>query len=166
MVLVSLLTLIVFNAPWKLMGMAGEMMLLRPTAMHFTDSDANYWTAQDLGLKLSGLYWEVEYKPNLQIRGHSAYGLTIPRDHTVYVDANLHWSARAAVLAHEAGHVFQPTWVNSVEGDCFAESVAMLVADDKIREHARFLARTRFTCLGVMIAEWPNIYRAAAVLTH
>ena len=150
--------------PFRLLTLAGETFMVRPGAPHFTYADTGYWPAINLETRLVGMGWTVEYAPHPNVMGIDVYGFTDPDKHHIVVDSTLHWSARAAVLAHEAGHTVEPAWVTRTEGDCFAESVATLVAHDGFRDHARFMAGSRWTCLGVILAESPAIYHAAALL--
>lgn len=164
--LALLLTLfIVLHAPWRLMGLGVEMFALHPGAPHFDMSATHYWDAAQLEDRLMALGWSVRYLPNINVYGQPAYGVTVSNEHAIAVDVALGWDARYAVLAHEAGHTQQPYWVNAIEGDCFAESVAALVAHDGLREHARYLASRRWTCAMVLVAEWRAIYHAASTLT-
>lgn len=164
--LALLLTLyIVLMAPWRLLVLAAETFAVRPGAPHFTTDDSRFWQAIRLEERLLSMGWSVRYPTQIQFMGQEAYGVTSPGEHVIVVESALHWSARAAVLAHEAGHTVQPIWVSRVEGDCFAESVATLIMHDGYRDHARFLASARWTCLGLMLAEYPAIYRAADLLT-
>lgn len=163
-VLAALLLVIALAAPWRLIGLGATLFMVRPYSAHFTTDDARYWDALELETRLHGLGWDVGYRPNLQAGGQGAYGLTFPHEHAVYVDSDLHWTARYRVLAHEAGHTLQPIWVQGAEADCFAEAVAALVVRDGLREHARFMAGARWTCVGILIAEAGAIYHAAALL--
>lgn len=163
--LALLLTLyITIHAPWRLLGLGTEMFMLHPGGPHFGASTAQYWQTQALETRLMALGWSVRYLPNISVYGQPAYGVTVSGEHAIAVDAELAWDARYAVLAHEAGHTQQPYWVNSVEGDCFAEAVATLLAHDGLREHARYMASRKWTCAAMLVAEWPSIYHAAATL--
>lgn len=164
--LALLLTLFILaHAPWRLMGLAAETFWVAPGAPHFTTDDSRYWQAINLETRLVAMGWGVKYPPVVMFMGQAAYGITAPDEHLIVVDGSLHWSARAAVLAHEAGHTLQPIWVSRTEGDCYAEAVATLVMHDGLRDHARFMANARWTCLGLMLAEFPSMYHAAALLT-
>jgi hypothetical protein len=146
------------------MALSAELFFLHPDGAHFSQSDAGYWQALTLEARVMSLGWTVTYALHPKLGDEPAFGLTLPQLHAVVIDKDLHWSARAAILAHEAGHTVQPSWLNNIEGDCFAESVATLIMHDGFREHARFLAGAKWTCLGVLLAEFPSIYHAAAVL--
>lgn len=159
-VLVALYTVM----PWRVMGLAVETLVIRPSQPHFSADDSRFWEAVGLESRLNALGWTVTYQGNLAYGQQAAYGLADPQTHRIYVDADLHWSARAAVLAHEAGHTLQPGWAGRMEGDCFAETVAALVVHDGLRDHARFMAPARFTCVAFMLAEFPAMYHAAALL--
>lgn len=151
--------------PFRLLVLGAETFLVHPGNAHFSQSDARYWQALELEARLLALGWRVTYARHLTLGGEEAYGVTMPDNHAVVIEERLHWSARAAVLAHEAGHTVQPSWVSHTEGECFAEAVATLVVRDGIRDHARYLATARWTCLGMLLAEFPAIYHAAALLT-
>lgn len=155
---------LVLNAPWRLMGLGAEMFLLHPGAPHFSATSVHYWDIEALENRLMALGWNIHYARDITVYGQPAYGITAPQEHIIAVDADLSWDARYAILAHEAGHTQQPYWVNATEGDCFAESVATLVAHDGLREHARYLASRKWTCAMLMVAEWQAIYHAAATL--
>lgn len=165
LILFLLLAYIVANAPWRLLVLAAETFAVRPGPPHFTVDESRFWQAIHLEERLMSMAWRVGYQPQVVFAGQPAYGVTLPNEHVIMVDSGLHWSARAAVLAHEAGHTVEPIWVSRVEGDCFAESVATLIMHDGYRDHARFLASARWTCLGLMLAEFPAIYHAADLLT-
>jgi hypothetical protein len=164
-VLVFLLLAIVVHAPWRLAGLVVETLVMHtgPTRMaHGTDK---YWDVMALKSRLVDLGWEVKYEKKLIVfPGTPVYGLTIPDEHTIYVNADLSWNARYAVLAHEGGHVLQRGWYNQAEGDAFAESVAALVAHDGLREHARYLSSLKMSAVWIMVIDWRAIYRAADVL--
>lgn len=150
--------------PFRLIALSGEMFLVRPGGPHLVQGSTRYWDAINLEARLEGNGWSVTYAPNLSYHGQRAYGLTIPSEHAVIVDADLSWDGRYAILAHEGGHTLQPIWAGTQEGDCFAEGVATVLLGDGIRDHARFLGGVRWTCLGVFLVEHRAIYRAAAVL--
>lgn len=163
--LAVLLTLILAFAPWRLVALAGETMMMRPSISHFTSRDDLYYEALALEARLLALGYSVKYQTGLNFMGQEAWGLTVPTEHQIYVEERLHWNARYAVLAHEAGHVLQPDWVDREEGDAFAEIVAALVTHDGLREHARFLARSKGAFLITAIAGWQEAYHAADLLT-
>lgn len=161
-VLGVLLTFLWVVTPFRLLALSTTMFFVHPSPPHFSADDNGYWQALELERRLMGMGWQVQYPA--QVMGGMAYGATDPDRHLVLVEESLHWSARAAVLAHEAGHTVEPTWVGRVEGDCFAESVATLITDAGYWDHARFMASARWTCLGVILTEFPAIYHAAALL--
>ena len=161
----ALLAVLMAVIPFRLIVLAGETFWVKPGAPHFSADDSRFWQAMDLEARLEGMGWHVVYPPAVQFMGQAAYGVTNPDAHIIAIEGPLHWSARAAVLAHEAGHTVQPIWVSRTEGDCFAEAVATLVMHDGYRDHARFMANARWTCLGLMLAEFPAMYHAAALLT-
>ena len=165
LVLALLVTLIAFHAPWRLMALGVETVLMSPAHTRTSDGDDKYWKALDLELKLISLGWEVSYQPRLSLNGQEVYGLTDPGPRIVLIDARLHWNARLAVLAHEAGHIMSPMGLTREQGEVFAESVGALVSHDGLREHARYLADVKAEVL-VMAIFWRDIYRAAAVLEH
>lgn len=159
-----LLTFLTVSAPWRLMAVGAEMFFVQPGSTHLTQTTTHYWEAEALETRLMSLGWSVVYANGIIANGAPAYGVTVMREHAIAVDASLRWDERFAVLAHEAGHTHQPFWVDGIEADCFAESVAVVLAHDGFREHARYLASRRWTCAAVMIAEWQAIYHAAATL--
>lgn len=163
-ILLALALVIAISAPWRLIGLGAEIFMVRPNAAYFTQDDSSYWQALELETRLHGLGWDVGYRPNISMGGQPVYGLTNTREHAILVDADLHWTARYRVLAHEAGHTLQPIWVDNVQADCFAEAVAAVVVRQGLREHARFMAGARWTCVGLMLAESSAIYHAAALL--
>ncbi len=150
--------------PFRLIALSVEMFLVHPSGPHFTQSDEGYWQAAELEARVMALGWTVTYVAAPKLGNDEALGLTLPQLHSIVVDSGIHWSARAAILAHEAGHTLQPSWLNPVEADCFAEGVATLVVHDGLRNHARYLAGAKWTCLGVILAEFPAISHAAALL--
>jgi len=163
-VLGAVLALLISMAPFRLMGLTAEMFMLRPGNTHNAATTAHYWDVQDLSTRLNRLGWRIIYATPITMDGDRVYGITVFDEHVIAIDSGLAWDARYAVLAHEGGHTHQPFWVDKAQGDCYAEAVATLVAQDGIREHARYLADNRWTCLGVFLAEWPSIYNTAATL--
>lgn len=164
-ILALLVLFIISHAPWRLMALVVETFVVSPGLTHTSTADDKYWEVLALEGRLTDMGWPVGYEASLNANGSRAYGVTDPRTHTITLDSTLHWSDRYAVLAHEGGHVLQPGWVGRVDGEIFAESVAVLVANDKIREHARYLSAHRFEVLMFIAVEWRAIYHAAAVLT-
>ncbi len=108
--------------------------------------------------------YSVGFGPNLELDGAKAYGITDTVNHLILIDRSLSWDARFSVLAHEGGHVLEPGWSSTAQGECFAEMVSTLVAHDGLREHARYLARFKVEAIVMLLTEWPAIYNAAAVL--
>jgi hypothetical protein len=151
-------------APVRLVLLGAEMFMVHPGQTRFSSDDQGYWDALNLEARLVSLSWEVKYEKDLNFMGQSVYGLTVPSKHMIFIEEGLHWSARAAVLAHEGGHTMQPNWVSGPEGDCFAEGVALLTRGDALLEHARYLSPARWTCAGFLMTEFPAIYHAAMVL--
>ena len=160
----ALLTLVAFHAPWRLMRLAADVMVLRPGQTRMSQGDSRYWDALRLQTRLEWLGYQVFYERNLNVMGRPAFGLTDRSEHIIRIDADLHWDARYMVLAHEGGHVLQPGWLGQYEGDIFAENVATLLTDGSVREHARYLSDAKALYLTTTIAEWRAIYHAAAVL--
>lgn len=163
--ILQVLTLIILiHAPWRVMFTVIEAMYLTPGPTRFTTDTTRYWDEMYLEARLVGMGWEVGYQKDLDILGTKVLGLTNPRTHQIWIDADLPWNARYAVLAHEGGHTLQPVWVNNDQAEAFAELVAMLVARDGIREHARYLATHKTDTFLIALIEWPAIYHAAAAL--
>jgi hypothetical protein len=163
--LLAFLTLaILMHAPWRLAALVAETMVAHPGLTRVSDGNDKYWDVMALEARLVDLGWELKYEKHINIWGHEVYGLTNPEEHIIYVDADLSWNARFAVLAHEGGHVLQRGWYNRAEGDAFAEAVAALVAHDGLREHARYLSSFKMSAVWVMVTDWRAIYRAAGVL--
>lgn len=163
-VLVLLAAFILFHFPWRLAGLWMETCVVDRGYSEMSDGDDMYWPALNLEAKLIHMGWQVQYEPGLEIRGEAAYGMTIPEERLILIGARLHWNARYAVLAHEAGHVLSSGWTTRNQDEAFAEAVATLVAKDGLRQHARYMARFRADALIYLIAEWRSISRAAAFL--
>lgn len=161
LVLTLILTLLL---PWRLLVLSTEMFWVAPGQARFLSGNARFWDAVDLETRLLSLGWSTTYTDNVRYYGQPAYGLTSPQTHSIRVDASLEWSARYAVLTHEAGHTMQPFWVETPDAECFATGVAALLSFTDLREHARHIAPLRWTCLGFFLTEAPAIYHAAAVL--
>jgi hypothetical protein len=161
---VLLSAFIVFHAPWRLMALTAETFVLRPGNAHVRVTSDYYWDVEALENRLIGLGWTVQYARDIRLNGVPAYGITDHHSHAIVVESALQWDARYAVLAHEAGHTLQPFWADGIQADCFAEAVAVLLVHDGLREHARYLASQRWVCTTLMLAEWPAIYHAAALL--
>jgi hypothetical protein len=158
------LTVLWALTPFRILALAGETFWVRPGEAHYDAGTDRYWDTLQLEATLISRGWAVGYVESITYYGNPAWGLTNRTDHTIYVEDSLRWNARLAILAHEAGHTMQPSWLNPEEADCFAESVSALVSRDGLRNHAHYLARSRWTCLGTMLAVYPEMYRAAATL--
>lgn len=156
--------LVAIHAPWRVMMLAAEVLVMAPGRVHVDQGTQHYWDALSLESKLETLNYGVSYAHGLEVDGQEAYGVTDMEAHTITIDAELSWNARLAVLAHEGGHTLQPGWVTSRQAEAFAETVAMLVSHDGYREHARYLAHMRMDALFMMVVEWPAMMHAAAVL--
>lgn len=171
-VLALLLGYIALNFPWRIAALTVEVLSMKPGHTRVSDGDDQYWDALDLEAKLIHLGWAVSYEKDLKVypRGPfgpavEVYGVTDEEERTIKVDEKLHWNARYAVLAHEAGHTFEPSWADRAQGEAFAEGVAMLVARDGIREHARYIAgNARWEFLFMALSESTAMYNAAALL--
>lgn len=162
--LTLLVTFLLAHAPWRLMVLAAEVLVVSRGHIHTDPGHDQYWQARDLETRLTSLGWTVTYRRALTVYGTEAYGVTQPSERAITIDADLSWNARLATLAHEGGHVLQPAWLDRNQGEAFAESVAALVAHDGLREHARYLASMRADFVIVVLVEWRAIYRAAYVL--
>lgn len=165
-VLAFVLAGLMVHMPWKVAATVVEAEWLRPGRAHLTQRTDAYWRALSLEARLVNLGYTVTYKHGLSYMGVEAYGLTVRSTHQIFIEESLSWNDRFAVLAHEGGHVFEPGWLVGWQSDVFAEMVAMLVADDGIREHARWLAGAKLDVLVVGLAAWPEVYHAAAVLSE
>lgn len=162
--LLLLSTFIAFHAPWRVMALVVEAEFMKPGPVRFTQTTDHYWDCAYLERRLSNIGYSVAYRPNLRALGGPVYGYTNSHTHEIVVDANLSWDARYAVLAHEAGHVLQPWWLDGGQPEVFAEMVSTIMSRDGIREHARYLADQKLDVLVVALAEWPAAYHAAAAL--
>ena len=167
--LLFLFLTIALHAPWRLLALGAETLVVSPGLTRVSHGDDKYWDALALEARLVDLGYQVSYHKDLRavvgfMQTIPVYGLTDGEEHTIQVDEDLHWNARFAVLAHEGGHVFQRSWLNREQEETFAEAVAMLVSHDGIREHARYLSSHRVEAILTMLVEWRAIYRAAAVL--
>jgi hypothetical protein len=158
--LTILLTIIVFGAPWRLMVLVGEAFAITPSHSVLSPNNDEYWREQALEMRLRSMGWQVFYETDMNYMGQPVYGLTDSSEHIIRIEKSLSWNARFAVLAHEAGHTVQPWWLDRMEGDVFAESVATLITGN-IREHARWLSVAKFETLFTILTEWPRIYTAA-----
>jgi hypothetical protein len=167
--LLAVLTVFILaHAPWRLIVLGVEVFFVSPGHTRISDQNTRYWEALALESNLIRIGWAVKYETPLTMMTRQGpikvYGLTVTEEHTVYVDAVLSWDARYAVLAHEAGHVLQPNWMDYAKGDVFAEIIAALVVRDNPREHARYLSAYRGDFLIVALTEWRALYRSAALL--
>lgn len=165
LVIATLIATAVLSTPWRLAVLAAEVMLITPGNTRISDGNDKYWEALDLEAMLAERGYRVDYVDGLN-KAKGIYGATSPQAKSIIIDGDLHWNARFAILAHEAGHVMQPGRLTRNQGEAFAESVAMLVAHDGYREHARYLANgLRVDAITVLLVEWRAIYHAAAALT-
>ncbi len=151
------------HAPWRLMGLVAESMVLRAGNDRVITGTNRYWDEQDLELRLNMLGWSVEYIP-LKERGF--FGRTEFRGfgRKIFIDNSLSWNARYSVLAHEGAHGLQPLRMTEQQSEAFAEDVSALVCHDGFREHARYLASMRQDALLTALVYWREMYHAASVL--
>lgn len=167
-VLALLLLVIVAHFPWRLAAVTVEAMLMTPGPYRPAQTVNRYWDELALEARVTELGYAVGVEKNLRVLTYGglvkAWGATDKEEHTVQLEAELKWDARLAVLAHEAGHILQPHWVNHEQEEAFAEAVATLVSRDGFREHARYLSRHKLALLTVLLTETSAIYHAAAVL--
>jgi hypothetical protein len=164
--IVLLIAFVVQQAPWRLMVLAGETLVVHPGLTRVKDGVDKYWDCLNLEHRLMRDAYSVTYAPGAVVSlvgnmGESLYGLTDPQARFIMIADELRWNERLAVLAHEGGHTLEPGGLSMSQGEAFAESVAMLVSHDGFREHARYLSSIRLTAIVTMIAYWPEIYRAA-----
>lgn len=159
--LAFLAAFILFNAPWRLATLYVDVLLMPSGFTRISNTDSRYWEVQDLQLRLERSGWTVIYKDGLSANS-GLLGMTTSDERTIYIDSSMHWDARYAVLAHEAGHTMQPFRLTSNQGEAFAESVAMLISHDGYREHARYLSALKTDFLVEAVADWRAIYRTAA----
>lgn len=158
-----LIAFVLEHAPWRLMALYAEVLVITPRMERLSPQNDRYWDAQDLMQRLQAHGYRVTFEPDL-ITTQGAYGFTDPHDFSIHVDQSLSWNSRLAVLAHEAGHTLQPARRTQGQREAFAESVAMLVAHDGLLEHARYLASLKPDFLIEAVADWPAIYHAAEAL--
>lgn len=159
-----LLILAALHAPWRVMVLATEVLMMSPGLVRTDAGSSRYWEALSLESRLEMLNYSVTYATGLEVDGNVVYGTTDMTHHAIVIDAALSWNARLAVLAHEGGHTLQPGWVSTRQAEAFAETVAMLISHDGYREHARYLAVHKMDALFMMLVEWPAMYHAASVL--
>jgi hypothetical protein len=145
------------------MRLTADVLAVQAGPLQLKTDDDQYWKVVRLEAKMRWLGYETSYEPDLNYMGSKVYGLTNTNDHHIYVEGNLHWNDRYAVLAHEAGHVLQPGYLDRSEADIFAETVSVLVAGN-YRESARWLATSRGTYLFTTLGEWRLEYAAAEFL--
>lgn len=162
--LAVLLTLIVTHAPWRLAVLGVESMFLTPGYARISTENTRYWDALDLTQSLENLGYRVEYVPKIVYNGNEALGVTMPEMRKIFIDQTQTWNARFTTLAHEGGHVLQPAGLTEGQGEVFAEAVAFLVDGGGAREHARYIARYRGDTIVMLLAYWPEMYRAASLL--
>lgn len=162
--LAILATFVITQAPWRILMLAANVVLTPASQTRVSDRDDDYWRARTLETRLNELGWIVQYQSNLSYRGQTAYGITDPSEHTIFIDESLHWNTRFDVLAHEAGHAFQPGWMNRAQGEVFAECVSTLFTQRRIQDHARYLARYKPDFLLITALEWSAMYHATAAL--
>jgi hypothetical protein len=153
------------HTPWRLLHLAAEVAVMRPDFTRMPTTNTHYWEARRLETKLEWLGYQVFYEKDLNAMGRPAFGLTDRSEHIVRIDKDLSWDGRYLVLAHEAGHVVAPGWLQGPDGEVFAESVAVLIDEDGIRESARYLSDSKSNFFFTSLAEWRAIYHAAALLT-
>lgn len=79
-----------------------------------------------LEARLIALGVSVTYGPRLP--GMAAVGMLSPDHRHIWVDETLEPNGRLEVLAHEAGHVFQPGTLAGPESQAFAELVGATVS--------------------------------------
>lgn len=163
-VLLALLVVVALHAPWRLAFLVGEAVIMKPALTRIDQGHDRYWDTLALQMRMDALGWEVEYQPEVSYMGRQAYGLTVRHENKIYIDGTLGWNQRFFILAHEAGHVMEPAWTSGDDSEVFAEMVAALVSRNGLREHARFLARTKVDTVALFLTAWPSVYRAAAVL--
>ena len=164
-VLALLLSFIITYTPWRLVALTYYVMTTPATMVQVPSDHDRYWDAIYLAHRLEQFGWTVTYVPVKDTHGFDAYGLTFFQNRAVVVEEALSWTARYAVLAHEGGHTMQPASLTGQQKEVFAEIVAALVTRTHLREHARYLARTRGDYLLVVITEWQRLYRVATILT-
>lgn len=163
LVLTALLAVIAVGAPWRLLRMTADVLVMKAGPTRFSQDDDQFWDAQRMERKIRSFGYEVNYQHGLNWMSQPVYGLTIKSEHSVSVEADLHWNARYAVLTHEAGHILSPHYLDRSMDDVFAESVAALVTGG-LPEHARYLTDNKLLFLSTAVQEWQSMYHAAAVL--
>lgn len=163
--LITLIAVLTLIAPWRLLTLGTEALVMRAGNVRTSPGTDKYWLVQDLEVRLRRFGWKVTYVKGLMDNAN-AFGMTIPDDRSILVDESLSWNERYSVLLHEAGHTQQPFRMTQEQAEVFAESVAALMADDGLREHARYLAGLKPNVVPTLAVLWPDVYRAAANLTE
>lgn len=162
--LAALVLFVLASAPYRLIALVATSFVVTPGYTQVANTNDDYWHAMNLAGRLGSMGWTVSYVDNLSLMFHQEiYGATVPAAHTIYIEGTLSWDARYAILAHEGGHVLQKAWMDVDGGECFAESVASLMSG-RLREHARYVSTSRWSCAALVAADWPAIYHAAATL--
>ena len=168
-VLILLLAYIVEHAPWRLMALLAETFFVRSGSTRVAQTNDRYWEARMLQERIEEMGYSVKYTKNLSILTNvgvlGVYGLTSPTHHTVEIEEGLSWDARYAILAHEGGHALSNSPIHTLdEAEAFAEAVATLVANNGLREHARYLSSRKMALFTVIMLDHAKIYRTAATL--
>lgn len=160
----ALLGWIALTFPWRLATLGVATLVVSPGLTQFSTAHDHYWDVQNFEYKLGAFGWEIVYTKDLRFQGSPAYGVTSPAERKIYIEESLSWDGRWTVLGHEAGHVFQPAWVDRDQGEVFAQGVSLLLTHSSVRELARHIAGHKLTALEVLIAEHSAIQHAADVL--
>lgn len=161
--LAVLILFVVEHGPWRLLANTPNVLMGRPSQARVPSGTNDYWKAIELEGRLNELGWTVLYS---SIVDQGVYGLTIPKQHVIYIEQSLSWDARYNVLTHEGAHTQQPAWLSDSQAEMFAESVALLMATDNPSNHTRYLARFKLDYVMMVLIEWQDIYRAAAQLEN
>jgi hypothetical protein len=172
-VVAALLAAYLLFIPWKLVALLAETLVVHPGLTRTVQTNDRYWDTLVLQERIEELGYPITYTKGLTIQANlfqmvPVYGVTRKDDGkvSIEVESELSWDARYAILAHEGGHIFQSELYSHEEGEAFAEAVAMLVSQDGIREHARYLSNKKFALLSVIVLDSARVYRAAAVLSE
>lgn len=165
-ILLWLVVFILEHAPWTLMRLCVETLVMRPALVQLTQQDDQYWRALQLEARLVNMGWEIKYQRHLTYAGRALYGATDFSENLISIDEDLHWNDRFAVLAHEGAHTLQPGWLSKEQEELFAESVAALVTRGPLHEHARYMSKYKMSYPFFVFLEWPDVYRAAALLSE
>lgn len=153
--------LLLHGMPWKLIDLGLSVMSTQPRAVRLISGNERYWDALDLESRLRAMGWHVQYVAGMM--DDNLLGLTMPKEHTIFLEDSMGWNQRYDVLVHEGAHTLQPGWMNAEQGEVWAESVAYIVAGNR-ESHARYLSTHKLIFLEVFITEASNIYAAATVL--